>query len=163
MTRMLAPSPARRRFARRAALVVVAGAGATTLAACQKPLPDVTFQSGSRSVLVEPSNYCFDADKRDSCHGEGGVKTLQAAPGDTINISVPRTVALNAWVVTANDVDDSGTLQVIDGAGSAVVTDSHHARVQVPTQGTAPYLLTVAEYRGNTATGAWTIQVNIRN
>lgn len=158
---MIATSPARSRYARRAALVVVAGAGAATLVACQKPLPDVTFQSGSRSVLVGPSNYCFDADSRDSCRGEGGVTTLQAAPGDVINISVPRSVALNAWVVTANDVDDNGDLQVIDGAGSTVISDNHHARVQVPTQGTAPYLLTVAEYRGNTATGAWTIQVNI--
>ncbi len=155
-------SPARRRTARRAALVLVVGAGAATLAACQKPLPDVTFQSGSRSVLVSPTTYCFDL-QRSSCRGAGGVHTLKAAAGDTINIAVPRSVALNAWVVTANDVDDSGTLQPIDGAGSAVIRDDHHARVQVPTTGTAPYLLTVNEFRGTTPTGSWTLQVEITN
>ena len=113
-------------------------------------------------MLVTPSSYCFDADDKDSCKaGDGGVTTLQAAPGSTINISVPRSVALNAWIVTANEADDEGQLQVLDAAGSSVISDNHHARVQVPTTGDAPYLLTVAEYRGSTPTGSWTIQVNI--
>lgn len=155
------PSTTRSRLTRRVALAAVVAGGAASLVACQKPLPDVTFQSGSRSVLVAPSTYCFTLE-RDSCRGDNGVTTLLAAPGDTINISVPRSIALNAWIVAAKEADDSGQLQPLDGAGSDVIRDNHHTRVQVPNLGAAPYLLTVTEFRGTTPTGSWTIQVNIK-
>ena len=87
--------------------------------------------------------------------------TLLAAPGGSINISVPRSVALNAWIATAQYTDDSGKTQVIDGIGSNPIVDNHHTRVPVPNLGVSAYLLTVTEFRGNTPTGAWTVQVDV--
>lgn len=156
------PAP-RRRLARRVAVAAVVAGGAASLVACQKPLPDVTFQSGSRSVLVSPANYCFDVTDRNTCRGEGGVATLRAAPGAQINISVPRSVADNAWIASAEYTDANGKNQVIDGVGSNLVVDNHHAAVPVPNLGVASYLLTVTEFRGTTATGAWTVQVDVEN
>lgn len=158
MTRVWTPS---RRLRTRAALVLVAGAGAAILTACEKPVPQVTFQSGARSVLVTPSNYCFDAARRASCKGAGGVYTLNAAAGSSINVSVPRTVADQAWIVSADVVDSTGKTQAIDGVGSNPIVDNHHARVPVPNIGVDNYLLTVTEFRGTTPTGVWQVQVNV--
>jgi hypothetical protein len=160
VTGVLTPS---RRLARRAALAAVVAGGAATLVACQKPLPDVTFQSGSRSVLVAPNRYCFELDDA-TCHATSeDQKTLRAAAGSVINISVPRSVADNAWIVKANEVGDDGTLAPIQGAGSALVDDNHHTAVQVPVQAAGNYLLTVTEYRGGseTPTGSWNVTVAI--
>ncbi|MHA3702044.1 DUF2771 family protein [Jatrophihabitans sp. YIM 134969] len=155
--------PVSRRLVRRAALVAVAGAGAATLVACDKPLPEVTFQSGSRSVLVEPNRYCFElAD--DTCHDAGAAqRTLRTVAGGVINISVPRTVADNAWIVKASNVGDDGTLTAIEGAGSAAVVDNHHVAVEVPAQSSGSYLLTVSEYRSGSEvpTGTWNLTVSI--
>lgn len=160
MTAMSAPARARRRFARPVALVAVALGSAATLAACSKPLPDVTFQSGSRSVLAAPSSYCWDISDKGSCHGSKEQKKLTATPGGVIQISVPRTVADQAWIATAYSVGADGKTTPLDGFGSNLISDNHFGRVFVPTRN-GSYLLAVNEFRGDTQTGTWTVQIDI--
>lgn len=158
MTRMPDPSHAWRRFVRPAALVAAAGVGAVALAACDKPLPDVTFQSGSTSVLIAPSTYCWS---QDNCkRGDGGNHVLGARGGSTVQISVPRSVADNAWIATAYTVDAQGKSSPLEGFGSNLVKDNHFTRVFVPTsQGS--YLLSVSEFEGDRQSGVWTLTVNV--
>ena len=161
---MSAPAPAGRRYARRLALVAVAGAGAATLAACQKPLPQVTFQSGSRSVLVSPVAYCYDDQNPTdgSCPArKASVVTLRTSPGDDIGISVPRSVAVQAWIASAYTLTADGKSEPVDG-GTGVIQDNHYARVPVP-NASGVYLLSVTQLRGQEQIGTWTVQVEIEN
>lgn len=136
---------------------------ATVVTACDKPRPAVTFQSGSRSVVVTPLRYCFELDEK-TCHTTDGRvdTTLRAQAGSAINISVPRTVALNAWIATAYTVGADGKNTALDGFGSNLVVDEHDSRVFVPTR-TGSYLLAVNEVRGDTQTGTWTVKIEISN
>lgn len=159
MSDVTAAPTSRRRVA---AAVLAAGAGAAVLTACDKPLPEVTFQSGSRSVLISPVNYCFENDAT-SCRGEDRVNTLKANAGSVVQISVPRTVADQAWVVAAYTLTASGETQNLPEFGSALVRDNHFTRVVVPSNaaGTS-YFLAVQEFRqSDQPTGTWRVQVDV--
>lgn len=139
-----------------------AAAIATVLSACQKPTPQVTFQSGARSVLVSPSQYCFP--NTSTCRTTSGrVSTaLVANTGATINVSVPQDVAQNAWLVTAYSVAANGSNTPLEGAGSNVIVGQQDARVFVPLT-TGSYLLNVAEVRDKRQAGTWTVQIIATN
>ena len=62
----------RGRIARPLSLAATLAAAAGVLAACDKPIPEVTLQSGSDATTVKAQTFCFD---NNHCHyrKSGGV------------------------------------------------------------------------------------------
>lgn len=143
----------------RRSVILVAAAGAATmaLAACQKPVPELTVLSGSTTVRVSPQTYCFDTTH---CRFPNTKPpTITAREGDTLLVDVPRAVAHGVWRVTSQRRSGT-TFTPIPGAPyySPVVRNSHSTTVQVP-YGTGDYYLVVQQV-GSTQ-GTWIAQVSI--
>jgi|KBSSwiStaDraftv2_1062776.scaffolds.fasta_scaffold88776_2 hypothetical protein len=137
---------------RRIASVLAVGAFALTVAACDKPDPDVTFQSGSKSVVIE--------------QGKNG--RIEAKPGSTLLVDVPKDVADGYWLAKSFVVDSSNkpTEMQLDGAGSPVLHDTHATRLVVPSIANLSYVVLVGETdkAGQGKAGKqWQVVVNIRN
>jgi hypothetical protein len=153
----------RRANARRLLAALGVLAAVMTLAACQKPTPGVTLQSGSTSTVLKPQTYCFDAKTKD-CRvaASGNVGTLHAAGGGSILVDVPRTIADGYWQVRSATQSKDGTFKTLtaDGTQTAIVHGRHSARVQVPF-GSGDYYLIVAEapQGANKATGSWVARI----
>ncbi|MEO6884719.1 MAG: DUF2771 family protein, partial [Jatrophihabitantaceae bacterium] len=92
------------------AAVVGVLAAATVLTACDKPIPRITVQSGSDSVIVGAQTYCFTTDTK-TCHFAAGssLPTLNATSGTTILVDVPRTIAGGDWQVSSATQQSDGT------------------------------------------------------
>ncbi|MGN6605703.1 MAG: DUF2771 family protein [Jatrophihabitans sp.] len=139
--------------------VLVASVG--LLAACDKPVPQVTVQSGSDSTTVDYLSFCFD---KDHCHyrkGAGG--TLHVAKGATILVDVPRAIAKGQWSVRSAQFVGNGTAKALQdpGVNSGVRKDTHTARLQVATS-VNDYYLVVTSANG-TQVGQWVAEVKVDN
>jgi hypothetical protein len=66
------------------------------LVGCQKPIPGVTVQSGSR--VVRASATLYDRGGK-QVSGSRAVKVLAVHPGALVNIDVDRSVASRGWSV----------------------------------------------------------------
>lgn len=143
--------------------VLVVAAGVLTLAACDKPTPGVTIQSGSTSTVLKPQTYCFDA-KPSHCRltTSGNVGTLHAQGGGKIMVDVPRTIASGFWQVRSATQQANGTFKGLtaQGTSSAVLHDRHNTRVQVPIGSGDYYLIVTEAPQGtNKATGSWVARI----
>ena len=143
--------------------VLAVAAAVLTLAACDKPAPGVTIQSGNTSAVLSPQTYCFDAQPA-HCRltTSGNVGTLHAAGGGSILVDVPRTIASGFWQVRSATQQADGTFKGLTAQGtqSAVVHGRHSTRVQVPL-GSGNYFLIVTEapQGTNKATGSWVARI----
>jgi len=143
--------------------VLAVAAGVLTLAACDKPTPGVTIQSGSTSTVLRPQTYCFDAEPT-HCRltASGNVGTLHASGGGNILVDVPRTIASGYWQVRSATQQANGTFKSLtaEGTSSAVVHDRHSTRVQVPLGSGDYYLIVTEAPQGtNKATGSWVARI----
>lgn len=146
--------------------IAAAGAGAaalvTVLAACSKPTPNVTVQSGSTSTVVKPQTYCFDAVKT-HCHFDGkSIGSLKVAAGSTVLVDVPREVETKGWQVRSLVSVGANTFKPVGGAltsSQGIVHDSHSVRLSVP-QGLGTYYLVVTQQTG--AIGSWITRITVQ-
>jgi hypothetical protein len=130
-----------------------------TLAACDKPVPGVTFLAGSTTVVSHPSQYCFDPTTH--CHSSGSIPKITAKANSTVLVDVPRDVADQHWIVLAFKTDSAGTSTALDGYGSTgVLHNRHSVRVPVP-NAEGSYYLKVAELRGAAQSGTWIVLVDV--
>jgi hypothetical protein len=149
-----------------ATVAAVAGA-ATMLTSCDKPVPNVTFQTGSTSIVVKPQAYCFDANPAD-CRitTSGAISTLDAKSGGTILVDVPRDVAGQHWSVNAA-TQSGNTFTPLDVTGASVpaLSGTHSARVVVPYSTGLYYLIVAATSPGSGSkqTASWVTRVNVSN
>lgn len=157
----------------------------TVLTACDKPIPQVTFQSGSESVLASAQNYCFNTNK-DTCHSGNAASapTLNAKVGSSILIDLPRKVATGTWQAYSAQGQANGSLAPIDvsngassdatslitnqiavGIASPLIRDNHTARLALPYRSGTYYVAVVSGAGdGWTATGptdSWVVRVNV--
>jgi hypothetical protein len=123
------------------------------LAACDKPTPSVTLQSGARSVHSEATLYVRDGKQ---VRSKQSVTVLRTHPGETVGIDVDRAVADKGWQVhittgtagsTASDANvfNSGVLKV------------HHYAFEVGATVTDVVISEVGD--GGTPTGLWAFSV----
>jgi hypothetical protein len=143
--------------------VLAVAAGVLTLAACDKPTPGVTIQSGSTSTVLKPQTYCFDAEPT-HCRltTSGNVGTLRAQGGSKIMVDVPRTIASGFWQVRSATQQSDCTFKGLtaQGTSSAVVHNRHSTRVQVPIGSGDYYLIVTEAPQGtNKATGSWVARI----
>lgn len=146
----------------RALATAAVGLGAVvSLAACTKPLPNVTVLSGDTTIVVKPQAYCPDPAH---CHfPKGHVSTISAVAGSSILVDVPREVASKPWTLVSAVQKSNGTFQTIAGANyaSGTVKNSHSTHVDVP-YGVGSYFLVVTQ-KSATANGSWVAEVSIHN
>jgi hypothetical protein len=144
------------------ALAGTLAATAAMLAACDKPTPDVTLQSGSRSTVVRPQTYCFDL-AHCRIRTSGGVGSLRAEAGSTILIDVPRDVANRSWSAVSAQLQSGGTFKSLSGAAysTGAQHDTHTARVAVPYGVGSTYYLLVIAQSGGKQTGTWVSRISI--
>jgi len=147
--------------------IAAAGAGAaalvTVLAACSKPTPDVTVQSGSTSTVVKPQTYCFDATQK-YCHfNTGKVATLTVKSGATVFVDVPREVETKGWQARSLVSVGSNKFKAVGGAltsSQGVVHGSHSVRLDVP-EGLGSYYLVVTQQSAG-AIGSWITRITVQ-
>ena len=128
-------------------------AGAVILTACSEPAPNVTAQSGTDSVIVKPSTYCFDANH---CKQHGvDVPTLNVRLDDKVLVDVPKKVADKGWAVQAVQADGKTVL-----GNSGKITDSHSYRVPTSLNEGSPFIVQVLQLDGNKSDGSmWSFVV----
>jgi hypothetical protein len=92
---------------RRALAVLAAGVSVFALGACEKPLPEVSVQTGTTYVSAPATRYCFTLAK-----GPAGCRVTAAEPhevpvraGAPIGIDVPQEVG-GLWEVRLTAPDD---------------------------------------------------------
>lgn len=97
---------------------LVAAAGAVVavlgLAACEKPTPIVTIQSGTNHVFDEAFSYCFEGQDPEVEPGQEGAcrtdadrepRVLAVDPGNQVGISVDVELAEEGWFIALTDED----------------------------------------------------------
>ena len=151
----------RPRLTRIAAVVLGTAAATAALAACAKPTPDVTIQTGATSSVIKPQTYCFDLSH---CRLSNSPTTaIKAKAGTTMLVDVPRQVSTHTWSVTsASPSADGKSLSAIqlDGASVPSIVNSHSARVVVP-YGTGQYYLVVTQSNGSPNPSSWITRVQV--
>jgi len=143
-----------RALGRAIAAAAVALLAITSLTACDKPLPKVTVLSGSRTVVLGPQTYCFDASH---CHfPKTKVSVVHATAGTTLLVDVPREIADHPWQVSSGTLSGN-TLKTFvgDNYSTGTISDTHSARVDVPF-GVGTYTLVI-----RTSTDAWVAAVSV--
>lgn len=142
-------------------LVLLAAAAIGLLAACDKPVPQITLQSGATSTTVPPQTYCFDlAHCRVSV--KDNVGALHARAGGSILVDVPRDLADRDWsAVSARIVN--GAVHPLKGSGlsSGNRHNSHTARLVVPYGAGSSYFVVVFTEAGGRQTGTWVSRITI--
>ncbi len=116
--------------ARRRRLATALGVSAALfgLAACEKPTPIVTLQSGSVSLYDSAFSYCFEGQDPtqepgapDACRFDTGEnrqpKVLEVRPGDEVLIDVDKSIAESGWFVA---------LRGAGGQASRLATQTEH-------------------------------------
>ena len=76
-----------------------------TLSGCERPTPGVTFASGSRSVHVESTKFCFEEPDKDCVTNAGidRIGVLRVTAGETVTIDVDGELADDGWYVVDTD------------------------------------------------------------
>jgi Protein of unknown function (DUF2771) len=141
-------------------LVVLAALAATTLlAACNKPLPNVTILSGSTTIVARPQTYCFDGNSKQCHNPQQRTPQISARQGATLFIDVPRAVADHSWTAASVNLR-SGKYQAIagDGLASGLVHGNHSTRLAVP-YGSGTYYVLITQVSGDV--GIWVAEVKI--
>ncbi|MET0740176.1 MAG: hypothetical protein ABWZ26_01320 [Candidatus Nanopelagicales bacterium] len=95
----------------RPVVAVAAAAMATTLTACEKPVPSVSFWSGTTTHRVSAACWSFEADEplvgddaQDCLAGATeNAQELEVHVGQRIGISVDPVVAENGWLPTIGE------------------------------------------------------------
>jgi Protein of unknown function (DUF2771) len=130
-------------------------ASATVLAACDKPAPKITVQSGSFSTTIRPSSYCFDAKH---CHTYGlDLPAVSAKPDDRVLVDVPRDLVHKGWALVALSLDGTKSL-----GGSGTIRDSHSFRVAASTNNGQPFIVQVAQLGHGKPDGSkWSFLVKV--
>jgi hypothetical protein len=148
------------RRTRSGALAVSLVAAAGLLAACDKPVPEVTVLSGATTTRIPPARYCFDAAGQ-HCRTSDAAGTVRAQSNGTLLVDVPRTVADTHWLVTAYRRGASGKPTPLDGYGSPTVLSGRHSiRLPVP-YGEGTYYISVVQLSGPKQVGQWTATVEV--
>ncbi|EIF00617.1 MULTISPECIES: DUF2771 family protein [Saccharomonospora] len=113
----------------RRSVVALTAAGAAVLTGCSAPHPpEVTFYADGDSVQALPLSYC-DA-LLTACDTDGEPVTLDARPGQPVQISVPAEIAETPWLVIVQSAAPDGTLLPMQ---QEVFTDgTRHAHTVVP-------------------------------
>ena len=148
--RQLSRSPRFGARSRRARVTAVVGGllAFLILAACTKPTPGVTLQSGTRSVRAEATVYFRDGKE---VRNSPEVTVLRTHPGQTVGIDVDRELAAKGWQVHIT----TGT------GGSSVfnsgILKSHHYSFEVGAQATDVVVSEVGST--GTPTGLWAFSV----
>jgi hypothetical protein len=144
----------------------VLAAGTLMLAACQKPLPQVTVSGDGTVLNLKATGYCFSPTQ---CR-EGPVRDYGDAPslridrGSDILIDVPRAVATTQWVVSGFTLDDAGTQTPIDGVGTPALHDTHSARILTTAAGSDPFYVSITQLQDSgQLNGTWVVKVVPRN
>jgi hypothetical protein len=142
------------RLGRTIVSVAAAIAAVSGLAACTKPLPNVTVLSGASTVVLSPQTYCFDATH---CHfPKSGESVVHAAAGSTLLVDVPREIADHAWSITSGTLAGNALKSFVgDNYSTGTIANTHSARVDVP-YGVGTYTLAV-----RSATGTWVAEVSV--
>lgn len=144
---------------RRHVRVLAAGgtlAGCLLLAGCDKPVPDVTVQSGAFSTTITPSTYCFDA-----THCRPATRldlpVVSAKPDDRVLVDVPLALVHNGWALVALTLDGTKTL-----GGSGAISGSHSYRVAASTNNGDPFIVQVRQLRKGRPDGSrWSFVVRV--
>ena len=140
---------------RPAAAVAAAVAAVGLLAACDKPVPKITIQSGSVSTTVTPSTYTFDA--AHVRHSPLDLPEITARPGGTVLVDVPRNVRDNGWTVNALSLDGAKSL-----GSSGTITASHSYRVAAESNNGNPFIVQVQQLRSGEPDGSiWSFLVKV--
>ncbi|WP_239331463.1 hypothetical protein [Frankia sp. CiP3] len=127
----------------------VLGALVGVLAGCNQPTPLVTLQAGRNFVQAHAAQY--DRDGRVIKDAGYQLPVLHAAPGETINIDVPKSVASHGYFLASNDARISNT-----------ITDQHY-RLTVP-EGQGEASLTIFQAPSGSssqASGSWPFRLVI--
>lgn len=136
----------------------ITGALASTLAlaACDKPVPEITVQSGATAMTVTPTNYSFDASH--SRTSQLNLNEITARSGGTVLIDVPRQVVGRGWAVNAISLDAKHT--VVGGSGA--IRDSHSYRVAAQSNNGNPFIVQVLQLRDGKPDGSvWSFLVKV--
>lgn len=152
-----------RRATAKIATVAAGAAAIATLAACDRPVPNVTVLSGATTIVVSPQSYCPDT-ITSHCRFSTSrtVNHVSAFAGSTLLVDVPHEVADKAWSVVSASQRADGTFATIPGANytSGTIQNSHSVRLDVP-YGVGSYFLVVQE-KGATSNGSWIAEVTIK-
>jgi hypothetical protein len=143
---------------RRAVTVLGVLACASVLASCQKPVPDVTVQSGAFSTTITPSTYAFNATHIRSTRPD--LPEVSTRPGATVLVDVPQAVVHRGWALTAISLDSAHT--VVGRSGP--ITDSHSYRVAAESNNGNPFIVQVVQLRAGKPDGSvWSFLVKVTN
>ena len=146
---------------RRSVVLAAVLAGTGLLAACDKPIPEVTLQSGSTSTTVAAQTYCFDQ-QHCKIRTSGGIGALHVRPDSTILVDVPQSVANHAWAALSGQPAENGTFRTFSATGvnSGLRRNNHVARIHVP-DGVSSYYLEIIESRGGRQTANWVARITV--
>ncbi len=106
-------------------MLPVLGALVGILAGCDQPTPLVTLQAGRHFVQAHAAEY--DRDGTEVKDADYQIPVLHAAPGETINIDVPKSVADRGYFLTSTDAQSN------DRPISDTIKDQHY-RLTAPGQ-----------------------------
>jgi hypothetical protein len=125
------------------------------LGACSKPTPNVTAQSGSTSVIVKPSVYCFSPT---DCKRQGfNFPSLTIGPNENVLVDVPRKLVDKGWAINLLDVDGKTSL-----GNTGAITDSHSYRLPASINSGKPFIAEVLQLNGNRSDGSrWSFFVKV--
>lgn len=136
------------------AILAIAGA-VLGLAACDKPTPTVTAQSGATALNIHPSTYCYDG--KNCKQHKPDVPTLTVAPNSSILLDVPRQLVGRGWAVQALNLGGTTTL-----ASSGRITNSHSYRLAPGVNNGNPFIVQVLQLDGTKADGStWSFVVEL--
>ena len=144
MSTQIRPRTRRARAAGRVSVVLAF----VVLAACTKPSPGVTLQSGTKSVRAEATYYERDGKQ---VRTSDEVTVLKTHPGSTVGVDVDRDLAAKGWQVHIT----TGT----DGANvfNSGVLKNHHYSFEV---GATVTEVVISELGGSgRPTGLWAFQI----
>jgi hypothetical protein len=140
---------------RRPLVLAAVGVAATgLLAACDKPVPKLTIQSGAVSTQVTPTKYEFDASHLRTLPPD--IPEITAKPNGTVLIDVPRAVAGRGWTVTSLSLDG------LKSIGTETVKSHHSFRVAANVNNLNPFLVSIHQLRdGKPDNSVWSFLVKV--
>jgi hypothetical protein len=145
------------RRAVRALVVTGVLASPLALAACQKPVPKVTVQTGRYSATITPSTYAFD-----SAHvrvSRPDLPEVTAKADATVLVDVPEALVGRGWQVTALSL--TGTASKVVGS-SGTIRGRHSYRVAAQTNNGNPFIVQVAQLsKGKPDGSIWSFLVKV--
>ncbi len=121
----------------------------------------MTVQSGDTAVTVRPQTYCFDA-AHCRISEQGNIGDITVSTGSTILVDVPRAVKGKGWQVRSVTQSRKDTFKTITDPGTSTssITDSHSARLSVPS-GVGTYFLVITQGSAAKPTGGWVTRVQV--